>query len=126
MEKIIAVVVMIAIVVGLIATAVMPTVNQMEAQGDSAMQDLAMLTAGLQDGQVLGSTIIADYQIQSKTGKCTSFKIDDNQCVTTSGTTTSWASIATVEGYVEDKAVYTKEVTYDNAGNVATVLYKIQ
>ena len=142
MEKIIAVVVMIAIVIGLIATAVMPMVSQMNAQGDTALQDLTVLSAGLQDGQVLGATVIQDYQInmsnivqeiQAGRDDEKAEKIDfgvkaktDDTAFTFYDQATTNQTLVELKEVVKDKNVYAKEVSYYPSGKIKSLRYTIQ
>lgn len=133
MEKIIAVVVMIAIVIGLIATAVMPMVSQMNAQGDTALQDLTVLSAGLQDGQVLGATVIQDYQINMSNIAAAVDPVDEKMTFTVNDGTadklyeeSGSINLAQLKKDVTDKSVYKKEVTYFPSGKIKTLKYTIQ
>ena len=118
MEKIIAVVVMIAIVVGLIASSVIPMVNQMQAQGETASQDITQLTAGLQDGQALGSSVIQDFQINMSNiiAGSVEFTVNGTKCTTLAAARTAITS---------DKNVYSKAITRNPDGSIATLTYTL-
>lgn len=130
MEKIIAVVVMIAIVIGLIATAVLPMVGQMNEQGATANNQLTQITQTMQDGNVMvGSTVKAEIlsmksKFDAPTEKITEIKItgtnDDVTYISSSMvTTTNLAKI-------NDTAMFTKSITEKyNSGATKRVEYKL-
>lgn len=131
MEKIIAVVVMIAIVVGLIATAVLPMVNQMNEQGANANDQLNILSAGLEDGQVTGSMIYSDFTVNKS-------KIVETTPDSVAGTLTFVVNdesgnelfdgfnndLATLKTKVAETEIYSKTETLHPSGKVATVVYQ--
>ncbi len=60
MEKIIAVVLMVAIVVALIAVVVKPMSDQMEQSGATTLEQMSSLNQSLQEGTATGAQIISD------------------------------------------------------------------
>ena len=62
MEKIIAVVIMLVIVIGLIATVVMPQANQITTIGEQGTEDMTRFQIGTQEGKTFGNAVINDFR----------------------------------------------------------------
>lgn len=133
MEKIIAVVVMIAIVIGLIATAVMPTVQQMNEQGDQANQQLAGLTQTM-DGSVLsGKSVKAEISSNLTKFAATTDKLMSITLVvekadgsaTETLTATDKATATTNLARISDAANFTRTTTTWASGKVKTYTYTV-
>ncbi len=140
MEKIIAVVVMIAIVVGLIAAVILPMSGSITKQGEGSQRTLDSLTAGLESGQVLGSVVKGNFRnnltnIRVGASATGSWDTDANdpaiKFTVTNGTNTAFSGITgtvnkdALNSYVKDSEVYSEEITYYSSGKIKTMTYKI-
>lgn len=131
MEKIIAVVVMIAIVIGLIATAVLPMVNQMNEQGGAASSQLDMIGSTITDSdRRMGSTVVSEIQSFSSrfalsTDRLTSITIN-NSGRATNATANTAAQVSNAINAVDKNAMYVRTDTYYNSGALSTVTYTLQ
>lgn len=122
MEKIIAVVVMIAIVIGLIARAVLPMVGQMNEQGGAASSQLDMIGSTVTDSSIrIGSTVVSEINsLKSKfsltSGKLESITLDGTACTAATG-------IESLINSVDTGARYTRKDEYHGSGAIKTVTY---
>ena len=131
MEKIIAVVVMIAIVIGLIATAVLPMVGQMNEQGSTAQNQLTQIGQSMGNANMLqGATVKAE--INSLKAKF-NLPTDKLTSITVTGTdgadkvfNTSASITSTDLAKINDNAMFAKTTTSYDSGALKTVTYTMQ
>lgn len=131
MEKIIAVVVMIAIVIGLIATAVLPMVNQMNEQGSEAQTQLAGLTGTMTGNALTGAGVKAEIKSNvTKFSAAGTDKLESITIISETGATlasiTAPTGVATGLGVILDGGTYIRTQTSWPSGKVKTYTYTLQ
>ena len=141
MEKIIAVVVMIAIVIGLIATAVLPMVNQMNEQGATANNQLTQMGQTVSNTNMRqGSAVRAEIQALATKFSLTSYNltlvtvdntknssgIGDAGNNTLNTATYNSTGVTTILSKINDSAMYLREDTLYNNGSLKELKYTLQ
>lgn len=134
MEKIIAVVVMIAIVIGLIATAVLPYVSSMNDAASEGQNQLNQFTGTIQGDSMTGAAVAAEIKSYapkfavaggSSVDKITNITVMGLQTMSDHIDITSSAQINTEVPKIPAAAMYTKATTTYPSGKVKTITYTI-
>lgn len=138
MEKIIAVVVMIAIVIGLIATVVLPYVSEMQNEGDEGINQLTSIGSSM-NGALTGAQVKTEIKANRTKFNLPTDKLQQITVVGQDATGADATKEAKLNGteapapadinalseVIPDKAMFTKTISTYYSGSPKTITYTL-